>query len=177
MGIEVRCPTIDEAAELAEVIADYVREHYPRHRIMDRDEVAGALFGPERMQRPLVALEGGRIVGFACWRRHYLLHWGKRGGGVDDLYVAPSARGRGIAAMLIAAASAAIRDDGGSYIQTGSYDRAAATGALYERVGVGHDSAECYVSGRAFRAIADLAGATAREIVERLPPKEWNFEP
>jgi hypothetical protein len=36
---------------------------------------------------------------------------------------------------------------------------------------------ELYVSGRAFRHLAELSGKNPREIVKNLPEAVWNYEP
>jgi hypothetical protein len=36
---------------------------------------------------------------------------------------------------------------------------------------------ESYVSGRAFRRLAELSGESLREIVKGLPDTAWNYEP
>ncbi|HTA93625.1 MAG TPA: hypothetical protein VK745_28800 [Polyangiaceae bacterium] len=47
---------------------------------------------------------------------------------------------------------------------------------LYERVAMSFPGADCIVGGRAFRALADLAGRPARFVVKNLPDKSWNHE-
>ena len=48
---------------------------------------------------------------------------------------------------------------------------------VYERFAVGSIAREHYLSGEAFQVFADLAGASAREPVRRLPARELNKVP
>lgn len=105
----------------------------------------------------------------------YDLHWASRGAQIADLYAVPARRGHGVALALVAAVCAEARAEGARFVRGASYDRASPTGRLYERIAVGHDSAECHCAGRAFRHLADLHGSRVRNNVRLLPPREWNF--
>jgi hypothetical protein len=63
------------------------------------------------------------------------------------------------------------------FLHGGAYERSGPVGRVYERIAIGFDSAECFVGGRAFRSIAALAGASAREILRGLPDRSENHQP
>ncbi len=119
----------------------------------------------------LVAVKRGRVVGMGQWTRMYDMFWAMFGGHAEWLYVRPDERGRGIAAAIVAAICDDVRGAGGEFLHGGGDD---AVSQLYERVARGWPTRECYLSADAFQAFADLAGASPREIVARLPAKELN---
>lgn len=63
-----------------------------------------------------VAEFGGDLVGYALHRPDYETSAGQKGRYVSDLYVAPSARRRGVAKALLSRAAAMAADEGGTYL-------------------------------------------------------------
>ena len=116
------------------------------------------------------------VVAFAAWVSSYDLHHCMKGGEVIDLYVCPSHRGHGVAMLLIARIAMAIQEHGGTYIKGQALDNPAAQ-RLYQRCARCFPGTECYVSGRAFRQLAELSGKRVREIVSHMPETAWNYEP
>jgi GNAT superfamily N-acetyltransferase len=174
--MKTRLVTPDDADDIATLLADYLAEANPGHPgctadVLRRDVLSGA-----SGQRVIVAERNGRAVGFAAWDRVYDMHWGAGGVQIADLYVEPGSRGHGVALAMLAAVCAEGRSHGAVFLRGGSYDRTSATGRFYERIAVGHDSAECHCAGRAFRRLADLHGTSMRTLIRNLPPREWNFE-
>ena len=174
--MEIRDATEDDAPALAALLAGYLRERFPGHPGATEEQLRRDVLSGAAGQRVVVAVRRGEAIGFAAWDRTYDLHWGVGGALVADLYVAPAHRGRGVALALLAHVCAASRREGGAYLRGGAYDRESPTGRFYERFAVGFDSAEVHCGGRAFRRLAELAGADARTLVRSLPPKEWNYE-
>ena len=72
-------------------------------------------------------------------------------------------RGRGVAASLLATIAARVRDRGGSYVM-GQSVQDPRVQRMYERLDVSFPGASCYVSGRAFRVLAELRGAARRQL-------------
>lgn len=125
--------------------------------------------------RMTIAEHEGRIVGFAAWRPTYDLHHCVPGIEVIDMFVEPRQRCRGVGPGLLAEVAASAHSSGARYM-TGAAVETGSAARLYRRITVAH-GAQSYLSGRAFRAVAGLAGATPREMARRLPPVEWNREP
>jgi len=105
------------------------------------------------------------------WTLIYDMFWAMYGGNAEWLYVRPEARGRGIAAAIVAEICAQIRNAGGEFLHGGGGDKVS---QLYERVAIGSPTRECHISAEAFQVLADLAGASPRELVRCLPSRELN---
>lgn len=161
--------------EVASMVEGFVEGHPAQSHPRPRAQLREAYFGAQPVAHLLVAARAGRLVGMAQWRLEYDIFWGFFGGEMGWLYVRPEARGSGIAAALAAAVCSEIRAAGGQFLHGGAdVDENA---ALYQRVAVSMPGHTCYVSAEAFQSLADLAGASPREIVRRLPDPKLNRVP
>jgi GNAT superfamily N-acetyltransferase len=165
--MQIRLAISADLPRVAELIAAGMRELYDRPwggtvERLAADVAAG---------RVTIAVAGD--LGYIAWAPAYDLHHTVRGGEVDELYVAPARRGRGVAPQLIAFACAEIERAGGVFLRGTAVASAA---ALYDRVAWGWNCREVTIGGRAFRTIAALAGASPRAIVRGLPDPRWNHE-
>jgi GNAT superfamily N-acetyltransferase len=68
----------------------------------DEAAVRDTLFGPARSAEAVIARMGGEPVGFAVWFHNYSTFLGRPGLYLEDLFVAPSWRGRGVGRALLA---------------------------------------------------------------------------
>ena len=125
--------------------------------------------------RLVVAEADGTLVGFVAWRSTYDLHHCLPGLEVIDMFVEPRHRGRGVAVRMLALTAADGAGAGATFMTGGAVDTPAVR-RLYGRAAANHGG-QYYLSGRAFRAFAQAAGAPLRELVRRVPPREWNAEP
>lgn len=178
--MEIRLATVADAEVIARLVAMCVAESYPGHPGAPAIALARDVFAPAPppAAQPRVALavnRQGEPQGYLAWDATYDLHWAAGGAHVSDLYVAPPARGLGVAVALIAGCCAAVRAAGGVYLRGEAYDRPS-TRQLYGRAAVVQPSGEVALGGRAFRRLAELAGAPPRQILAGLPPVEWNYE-
>ncbi len=71
-----------------------------------------ALFGTAPAAEALVAMIDGRAIGFAIFYLTFSTWTGKRGMWLDDLYIAPEARGHGAGAALLKALAGIAIDRG-----------------------------------------------------------------
>jgi GNAT superfamily N-acetyltransferase len=122
-----------------------------------------------------VAVGEDALIGFAAWRTTYDLHHCLPGIEVIDMYVRPPQRGRGVAACLLARVAAQATQLGATFMTGGGVETGSAR-RLYARATMAAGG-QPYLSGRAFRALAELAGAPPRQLSGQLPPREWNLEP
>jgi GNAT superfamily N-acetyltransferase len=89
---------IDEILALVRELAEYERD--PNAVVFDRDEFARHLFGPEHVASALIAEADGAVAGFAIYYRTFSTWLGRDGIWLEDLFVRPAYRRRGIARAL-----------------------------------------------------------------------------
>ena len=91
-------PTI---ARLIRALADY--ERLTREVVFDEQRLHAHLFGPRPFAEVLLAGEAGAVVGFALFFHSYSTFLGKPGLYLEDLFVQPAARSKGIGQALMSA--------------------------------------------------------------------------
>jgi GNAT superfamily N-acetyltransferase len=171
----IRKANRNDVPRLAELLESYMQETYQgawggnaqlleRHLVNNEVEIIVA----EALNRD--------VIGFVAWVDSYDLHWCMKGGEVIDFYVLPSERGRGAAMLLIAELAADVQGCGGVYLKGGAVDNSVVR-RLYRKIAMCLPGGESYISGRAFRRLAELSGKSLREIVKNLPDTAWNYEP
>ena len=69
--------------------------------VATEDDLMRTLFGDDRVARAMVAEVEGAAVGMALWFRTYSTFEGRPGLWLEDLYVQPALRGRGIGKALL----------------------------------------------------------------------------
>ena len=116
------------------------------------------------------------IIGFIACVNSYDLHWCIKGADVIDFYVSPSHRGHGAAILLIVELAAEVKKHEGAYLKGGAVDNPIVR-RLYQKIAMCLPDGESYISGRAFRHLAELSGKSLREIIKNLPETAWNYEP
>ncbi len=110
--LDVRPVGEDDLDAVTALLLAQLREHHvqtPDSRIAEA--VAGIVRHPER-GRILVALEHGRAVGVAALSFVWPLEHGGKSAWLEELYVEPAARGRGIGTRLLHAALRAASEEG-----------------------------------------------------------------
>jgi GNAT superfamily N-acetyltransferase len=125
----------------------------------------------------ILVTEGGdkELIGFLIWKLTYDLNWCLKGGEVIDFYVSPMHRGRGAALLLTIGMAKEARKRGAAFLKGGSENQV--VHRTYGRIAMRQPDGELYVSGHAFRHLAELSGKNPREIVRNLPEAAWNYEP
>ena len=171
----IRQAVASDVPSLGELLEAYMRETYhgawggnvrllEQHLLDHEVEIIVA----ESLER--------KVVGFVAWVASYDLHWCLKGGDVIDFFVCPPHRGSGAAILLITRLAREVREHGGAYLKGGAVDNPVVR-QLYQKIAMCLPDGESYVSGRAFRRLAELSGASLREIIRRMPEAGWNYEP
>ena len=95
-------------------LAEY--ERAPRAVVATEEDFLRHGFGPARRFSVLLAEEDGQVAGFALWFFTFSTWLGKPGLYLEDLFVRPELRGRGIGkAMMIELARIAVREGCGRF--------------------------------------------------------------
>ncbi|MGH6927188.1 MAG: GNAT family N-acetyltransferase [Dongiaceae bacterium] len=121
-------------------------------------------FGRDPAFTALIAERAGAPAGYALFWPTYDTESACRGGWLSDLYVAPEARGHGIARQLLAdiARRTAARD--GRYLVWLVHESNQGARAFYRRYAEEwHDGLACVCAGERFDALADSAVTTPRD--------------
>jgi len=154
-AVRVRPARLDEAALLAEMAND-LNEHVGIHgRPFTAAIVRADGFGDVAAFTPVVAELDGAVVGYAFFTLGYNTDIAARSMWLHDIFVTPSARGRGVGLALMAAVAAETLRLGGRSLEWGVHS--ANTGALefYRRLGAsGGEARVMGVSGERLRALA-----------------------
>lgn len=175
MSYKIRRAEPPDVPRLENMLIDYMRETYQsawggNAERLKRDVSDG------KVKIFVAESSAGEIVGFVAWVSIYDLHHCLEGGEIVDLFVRSTHRGRGAGVLLIAKLAAEIREKGGAFLHGGAVDDPIVR-RFYERSVMCLPGGDAYLSGRAFRHLADLSGKSVREIAWNLPVAAWNHEP
>ena len=98
----MRAGSADDAAVLFELIAELAEYERARDAVeVTADVLARQLSQPSPPFEVLFAQEGGSVLGVALFFQSYSTWKGRPGLWLEELYVRPMARGRGIGSMLL----------------------------------------------------------------------------
>ncbi len=101
--ITIRSATRDDVPLVLEFIRDLARYERLEHEVSASEvELTGALFGERRYAEVIFACCGAEPVGFALFFHNFSTFKGRPGIYLEDLFVRPEARGRGIGKRLLA---------------------------------------------------------------------------
>jgi GNAT superfamily N-acetyltransferase len=112
----IRAATIDDVPLILAFIKDLAEYERLAHEVVaDEAQLRATLFGPRPAAEVLIACDPDP-VGFALFFTSYSTFLGKPGLYLEDLFVRPIARGRGIGkALMVACAQVAVERDYGRF--------------------------------------------------------------
>ncbi|TML85827.1 MAG: GNAT family N-acetyltransferase [Actinobacteria bacterium] len=177
----IRPATPDDLPALQTLWRDFYAEvPEPDYVGVDLDQESAEIEDLVRDEVAILAEEDGELVGFAL-AEMYSEHLGF----VTDLYVSPSARGRGLAADLVRETAARLRERGATHVRLEVMDSNTDARAIYERWGfrpvelkldVDLDALERRLAGpgrgRSFGSVhvqTDDRAAVERAVAKQLP--------
>lgn len=102
-GVSLRFATADDAGLILAFIRELAEYEQMSHEVVaDEAGLRRALFGERRFAEVVLAEEGDQPVGFALFFHNFSTFLGRPGIYLEDLFVRPRARGRGIGKALLA---------------------------------------------------------------------------
>ena len=102
VGPTIRAAEIDDVPVIGALIRELaVYEELADQAVATDDDLRSHLFGPRPAAEVLVAQDGEAVVGFALYFSSFSTFLGKPGLYLEDLFVRPSARGRGLGKALM----------------------------------------------------------------------------
>lgn len=103
MSLAIRPATSSDAAQILEFVAKLAEYEKLSHEVeATPDQFADALFGAEPKVFCDIAEWDGAPVGFALWFYTFSTFQGRHGIWLEDLYVEPDLRGKGVGKALLA---------------------------------------------------------------------------
>lgn len=126
-------------------------------------DVERTVFGPDAVPRVLIAEWDGTPVGFALWVRNYSTFLARPGIWLEDLFVQPEARGRGVGKALLAALARIATERGYGRVEWSVLDWNRPSIAFYESLGaVAMDEWTVFrLTGEALHRLGDAGPAVA----------------
>ena len=101
--ISIRPATRDDVPVVLEFIRDLARYERLEHEVSASEtELREALFGERRYAEVVLAWGGGQALGFALFFHNFSTFKGRPGIYLEDLFVRPEARSRGVGKRLLA---------------------------------------------------------------------------
>ena len=156
--VRVRPAHSSEAAILAEMAND-LNDHVGIHgRPFTPERIRADGFGAQAAFTPLVAELDGAVVGYVFFSPGYNTDVAARSVWLHDIFVAPTARGRGVGYALMAAVAAETVRVSGVSLEWGVHEANAGALEFYRRLGaVAAQTRVMGVAGERLRALAAAA--------------------
>ncbi|MGY4314302.1 N-acetyltransferase family protein [Bradyrhizobium sp. JR3.5] len=160
MSLTIRRARPDEAGlvfSLVRELADYEKLLHEVHA--SEADIAEALFGPNPRLTCDIAEWNGEPAGFAVWFVNFSTFAGRHGIYLEDLFVRPALRGKGIGKALLVHVAKQCLANGWARLQWAVLDWNAPSIAFYKSLGAElmDEWTICRVSGPALSALAEGA--------------------
>ena len=113
MSISIRNAVKGDEGLVFDFICELAKYEKLEHEVKaNKDDIARELFGPSARVFCEIAQINGQPVGFALWYYTFSTFRGKHGIWLEDLFVAPDARGNGIGKTLMGHLAKKCHDEG-----------------------------------------------------------------
>ena len=137
-GVAIRRAGPEDAGLILGFIRDLADYEKLLHEVTATEaDIARDLFGPEPRVFCEIAAVDGTDVGFALWFYSYSTFRGRHGVYLEDLFVRPSARGRGVGRALLQALARRCVREGLGRLEWSVLDWNAPAIAFYDSLGAG----------------------------------------
>ena len=136
MTVTIRSGEPADVPVIAELIRGLARyEKLDDQVSMTEEKLAQALFGGRRYAETLLAEDGGEAVGFALFFHNFSTFLAKPGIYLEDLFVSPEHRGKGIGRLLLERLARLAVDRGCGRLEWAVLDWNVEAIRFYERLG------------------------------------------
>ena len=136
MTVTIRSGEPADVPVIAELIRGLARyEKLDDQVSMTEDKLTQALFGERRYAETLLAEDGGEAVGFALFFHNFSTFLAKPGIYLEDLFVSPEHRGKGIGRLLLERLARLAVDRGCGRLEWAVLDWNVEAIKFYERLG------------------------------------------
>jgi len=161
-GFSIRAARPEDAEVLVNLVRELaVYEKLEQHARATPDDFRRHLFGPRPSAQAILAEVGGEPVGFALWFATFSTFRGQPGLYLEDIFVKPVYRGRGIGKGLLAAVARLAVEAGCGRLEWSVLDWNATAIGFYRALGA-RPMDEWTVYRIDDEALRRLAGAGAR---------------
>jgi ribosomal protein S18 acetylase RimI-like enzyme len=135
MAIVIREGVADDAATLVNLVHEFEREEGKSTARLAVADVLAHGVGERPRFHVLLAEDAGQALGYAMFYPSYDSEHAAKGLYLQDLFVVPNARRRGVGRALMAAVARACQADGGCYLFWNALKTNDAGRAFYRRIG------------------------------------------
>lgn len=144
-----------------DAMVELVREFAEYEKLLDffevtRESLTEAMFGEDSFVEALVAVDGNIIGGYALFYPNFASFRGQRGFYLEDIYVSPAFRGRGVGESMIRRIASIATERGFKRIDFQVLDWNEPAVRFYEKLGAVKDDSERHFkfTDRAFNDLA-----------------------
>ena len=157
MTLRIRPGELEDVPLIAELIRGLARyEKLEQEVVMTEEKLTATLFGERRYAETLIAEEGGEPVGFALFFHNFSTFLAQPGIYLEDLFVVPEQRGRGVGRALLERLARVAVDRGCGRLEWAVLDWNRDAITFYERLGANANSdwTVYRLTGQPLRALA-----------------------
>jgi GNAT superfamily N-acetyltransferase len=160
MALHIVPATADDLPVILELITELAVYEKLTHEVVATEaDLRRWLFGEQPLAEVLLARDDGGTVGFALFFHNFSTFLGRPGIHLEDLFVRPEARGRGVGRALLTTLAALAVERGCGRLEWSVLDWNEPAIGFYERMGarVMNEWRMCRLTGEALARVASQA--------------------